>query len=73
MKLIVGMLAVGFGYLLVYYGVQAYRNYNSSNPSESFIIPISALAGFDTTTTNDSSDATKNWIYASPPFTGWTS
>jgi hypothetical protein len=72
MKLIVGMLAFGFGYTLLYYGVLGYRTYDSANPQDSSNVPLSVLLGFNKKWTDIGENPGANSVYAKPPFTGWT-
>jgi hypothetical protein len=76
MKLIVGMLGFGFGYVLFYYGLTMYRNYDSSNPADTAGTPFSVLLGFnskwDSVGVMPGSSGSQG-VFALPPFTGWTS
>lgn len=73
MRLIVGMLAFGFGYALLYYGIGMYQQYDPSNPDMTSGVPLSVLLGFNNTwsSVGENPSATSN--YAKPPFRGWTS
>ena len=73
MKLIVGMLAFAFGYVLLYYGIGMYRGYDSANPANTTGIPLSVLMGFNGKWSDIGANPGAPGVYATPPFSGWTS
>lgn len=74
MKAVVGMLAFGFGYALMYYGIIMYRVYDSTNPADTPGTPLSVLLGFSQGNTigSPSTNGSKQG-FATPPFQGWSS